>query len=81
MSIAEIFLIFVVALVVVGPKQLPEMLQAASRLWKKIQGLQSQWQHFWREQDKKCVLKDNESRAETADRQYQDPEPKKRMEE
>ena len=71
MSIGEFFLVLLVALVVLGPKQLPELLGYLSYFWKKLQRLQQQWHDFWREQEKSLTLKNNEAKAQTADSQYQ----------
>ena len=71
MSIGEFFLVLLVALVVLGPKQLPELLGYLSHFWKKLQSLQRQWHDFWREQEKSLTLKNNEAKAESADSQYQ----------
>ena len=64
-------LIFAVALLVLGPTRLPELMRYMVLIWKKLENWRSQWYAFWQEQEKQQQLIDNQSRAEIGDERYQ----------
>ncbi len=70
MSLGEVLLIFVVALLVLGPGKLPILMRHMVRLWKKLEDWRFQWNFFWQEQEKQQTLIENSSRAEIGDEQY-----------
>jgi len=77
MSLGEVLMIFVVALLVLGPGKLPILMRHMVRIWKKLEDWRSQWYSFWQEQEKQQKLIENRTRAEIGDERYQSMEEKK----
>ncbi|MCC5792711.1 MAG: twin-arginine translocase TatA/TatE family subunit [Legionellaceae bacterium] len=71
MSLAEVLVILLVALLVWGPTKLPMLLRHAFHLKKKLDAWQQQWQAFWQAQVKEQALLENQERAKEADKYYQ----------
>lgn len=69
MSFAEILVVLLVALIVLGPKRLPEVAYWFGRTMRVIQHAYSYLQKALDDQIKLAELKRNEARAEMAERQ------------
>lgn len=72
MSLAELIVIAIVALVLFGPEKLPKIAYQAGKIFKKWQNISSQLSN---EIEKQALLGENQARAEKADKLYkQTPE-------
>jgi len=69
MSLAELLIILVVALVVFGPDKLPMLAETLGRLVGKLQKLKEQWHHQLDMSVKQQQLEDNERRANAIEQQ------------
>ena len=66
----ELLLIFIVALIVFGPKKLPMLASHLGLLMRKLNHLKAQATAFWQQQLNEHQLQENERKAEEADKQY-----------
>lgn len=66
----ELLVIFIVALLVLGPKRLPMFAVHLSLLIRKITELKAQSVVFWQQQLKEYQLQENKHQAERADKKY-----------
>ncbi|KTD11668.1 TatB protein (twin arginine translocation) [Legionella gratiana] len=67
----EILVIFIVALIVFGPKKLPMLATHLGLLIRKINQLKTQAAALWQQQLNEIQLKENQRKAEEAEMQYQ----------
>lgn len=70
MSLSELLLILIVALVVFGPDKLPELAKTLGRLFLKMQRLKERFSHLLYEQKQQFQLHDNISKAEAAEKKH-----------
>lgn len=70
MSLAELLIIFIVALVVFGPSKLPMLAAHLATLVGFLAERQQLITKFWQEQVNVCQLQDNEKKASQADFHY-----------
>lgn len=68
MSLAELLVVAIVALVVFGPEKLPKLAFELGKLWSKWQKVANE---FNQEFEKHVTLEQNEAKAEKADKLYQ----------
>lgn len=66
MSTGELFLTFLVALVVLGPKKLPMLARDAGVLLARLNRYKQHAITIWQSQMKQCQLEENIRKAETA---------------
>lgn len=67
MSLAELIIILVVALVVFGPNQLPDLANKLGKLYLKATRLKTRWSDFLYEQKQQLVLEENIQKAKAAE--------------
>jgi len=70
MGFSELLVVFLVALIVIGPKRLPEVARMLGRLVFKAQSLMQTVQTQIDEQIKNEVLNESEKKAEKVDKLY-----------
>lgn len=70
MSISQLLLILVVALVVLGPQKLPMVAHHIGILVGRLRGYKNQATAFWQQQLKEQKLQENISKAQKADAGY-----------
>ena len=70
MSIAELLLILIVALVVLGPNRMTTLARHAGRLWNQIQTFRDKFKQDWEQQLKQTQLDENQAKAKQADKLY-----------
>lgn len=68
MSLAELAVIAIVALVFVGPDKLPKVAYQCGKIWAKWQGISNKLSN---ELEKQMMLGENQEKAEAADKLYQ----------
>lgn len=71
MSSGELFLTFLVALIVFGPNKLPMLAEHLGHLFRFFNQLKQQVTTFWETQQHENLLKKNTQKAEQADKIYQ----------
>ncbi|HDV5710949.1 TPA: twin-arginine translocase TatA/TatE family subunit [Legionella pneumophila] len=71
MSLGELLLIFIVALIVFGPSKLSMLATHLGMLVRKINQLKEHTSSFWQQQLNEIQLYENQRKAEKADQQYQ----------
>ena len=71
MSISEIFLTLLVALIAFGPKKIPMIAQHLGQLMSFFYRYKRKLALFWQQQLDEQALQDNIKKAEKADRDYQ----------
>ncbi|WP_133129871.1 Sec-independent protein translocase subunit TatA/TatB [Legionella yabuuchiae] len=71
MSVAELFLIVVVALIAFGPSKLPMLAHHLAKLHKRFVRLQQQFAEFFQSQLNEHQLQENLKKADKADSEYQ----------
>ena len=71
MSFAELIIVFIVAIIVLGPERLPTIARQAGRLYKKAQDFAANVQNEISNAAKHATLEENEQKAKIADTQYQ----------
>ncbi|KTC88129.1 MULTISPECIES: Sec-independent protein translocase subunit TatA/TatB [Legionella] len=71
MSSAELFLTFLVALIVFGPNKLPMLAEHLGKLFRLLNQFKQQATTFWETQLSEYQLKENTRKAEQADTLYQ----------
>ena len=71
MSLAELLIIFLVALIAFGPKQLPMVARHLARGAKILTHYKEQVAQIWHSHVNEMQLKDNEEKASEADKRYQ----------
>lgn len=71
MSLAELIVIFLVALVVFGPKQLPLLAKNLSQSMSALQQIKQKMTDFWQEQLNEQQLIENSEKAAEADKLYE----------
>jgi Sec-independent protein translocase protein TatA len=71
MSIGECLIILLVALIVIGPQQLPQLSRKLVQVFKALENARVHFHEFWREQVNQQTLKDNEEKAKHSDVAYQ----------
>ena len=74
MSFAELVLIFLVAVIVFGPKQLPMVARHLGLVINTLAQLKEKAAQVWNTQVKEWQLLDNEQKAADADKHYQSSE-------
>lgn len=70
MSSGELLVIFIVALIVFGPKKLPMLATHLGMLVRKLHQLKTQAYWLWQQQLKALQLQENQRQAKEADEQY-----------
>lgn len=70
MSLSELIIIFIVAIIVFGPNKLPMLARHLGLLMAKLNQLKMQWAAFWDSQLNEAQLLDNERKAQKADEAY-----------
>lgn len=68
----ELLVIFIVALIVFGPKKLPMLATHLGLLMRQLQQWKIQAQTFWQQQLNEYQLQENQRKAEEADKQYKE---------
>ncbi|KGP64027.1 preprotein translocase subunit TatB [Legionella norrlandica] len=71
MSLGELLLIFMVAIVVFGPSKLPMLATHLGILMRKINQLKEYGSSFWRQQLYALQLYENKRKAEEIDQKYE----------
>ncbi len=71
MSLAELLLIFFVAILAIGPKQLPMVAKHLGKAVRLFTHFKDQASQFWLEKVKEWQLIDSEEKAAEADKLYQ----------
>ncbi|HAT8178166.1 TPA: preprotein translocase subunit TatB [Legionella pneumophila] len=71
MSLGELLLIFIVAIIVFGPSKLPMLATHLGIFVRKINQLKEYTSSFWQQQLNEIQLHENQRKAEKADQQYQ----------
>jgi sec-independent protein translocase protein TatB len=71
MNSAELLVIFLVAVVVFGPRKLPLLAEHLGRLIRYLNHFKEEASTFWHAQLNQQQLRENTSKAEKADRAYQ----------
>lgn len=71
MSISELLLTLMVALIAFGPKKVPMIAQHLGQLVRCVHRYKRELTLFWQRQLDEQVLQDNIKKAEKADRDYQ----------
>jgi sec-independent protein translocase protein TatB len=72
MSSSELFLTFLVALIVFGPNKLPMLAEHLGKLFRQLEFFKHQAATFWQKQLDEQQLRENTLRAEQADMIYLD---------
>lgn len=75
MSSAELFLCFLIALIVFGPNKLPMLAEHLGKLFRLLNQFKQQATSFWQTQLSEIQLKENTRKAEQADARYKKTEP------
>lgn len=70
MSVAELLLVLLVCIIVLGPSKLPQLSKDILRLGRGIAKLRGKWLAFWDAQWKEQLLEENKEKALKADNQY-----------
>lgn len=70
MSISELLVIFIVALIVFGPSKLPMLANHLGSLFHYMNRFKQQLQQFWQTQLNEQQLTENECKAKEADKTY-----------
>jgi len=70
MSLAELLLVLLVCVIVLGPSKLPRLSKDLVRLGRGIAKLRGQWLAFWDAQWKAQLLEENKEKALKADKEY-----------
>lgn len=73
MSLSELLVIFIVALVVFGPDKLPELARNLGKVVAKGRRLKQQIDEKFHQQDLQLQLEENLKKAEKADQLYKEP--------
>ncbi|MDR3502442.1 MAG: twin-arginine translocase TatA/TatE family subunit [Legionella sp.] len=68
----ELLVIFIVALIVFGPKKLPMLATHLGLLIRQLQQWKTQAQIFWQQQLNEYQLQENQRQAEEADKYYKE---------
>ncbi|AAU28952.1 TPA: twin-arginine translocase TatA/TatE family subunit [Legionella pneumophila] len=71
MSLGELLLVFIVAIIVFGPSKLPMLATHLGMLVRKLNQLKEHTSSFWQQQLNEIQLYENQRKAEKADQQYQ----------
>jgi sec-independent protein translocase protein TatB len=71
MSISELLLTLMVALIAFGPKKIPMLAQNLGQLVRWVHRYKRELTLFWQRQLHEQVLQENNKKAEKADRDYQ----------
>ncbi|QLZ67322.1 preprotein translocase subunit TatB [Legionella sp. PC1000] len=74
MSGGELLIIFIVALIVFGPKKLPMLATHLGLLIRKLNQLRAQAGILWQQQLNALQLQENQRKAKEADEQYKKEE-------
>ncbi len=74
MNSSELFLTFLVALIVFGPNKLPMLAEHLGKLLRLLSHVKQQASLFWQAQVQEQQLRENTRKAEQADVIYQDKE-------
>ena len=69
MSLSEILVILIVALIVIGPKQLPALAYKLGRWWEQASGLHTRLKHSFDQEMKHIRLEENIAKAKAAEDQ------------
>ncbi|WP_347251560.1 twin-arginine translocase TatA/TatE family subunit [Legionella sp.] len=77
MSSGELFLTFLVAILVFGPTKLPMLAEHLGKLARLLNQLKQQTINFWEAQLHEYQLKENSRKAEQVDTLYQELDQKK----
>ncbi len=72
MSFGEVIVIALVAMIVLGPEKIPEVARFCGRAMRKFRELGNTLQNELDQQMKNDQLRDNEQRANSADKNYSD---------
>ncbi|HAU1296640.1 TPA: twin-arginine translocase TatA/TatE family subunit [Legionella pneumophila] len=75
MSLGELLLIFIVAIVVFGPAKLPMLATHLGQFMRKVNQLKEHTSSFWQQQLNEVQLHENQRKAEKADLHYQQTDP------
>lgn len=70
MNIAELLLILIVALIVLGPERMTTLARHAGRFWNQFQTFRDKFKQDWDQQLKQTQLEENQTKAEQADKLY-----------
>lgn len=68
----ELLVIFIVALIVFGPKKLPMLATHLGLLMRQVQQWKTKAQTFWQQQLNEYQLQENQRKAEEADKHYKE---------
>ncbi|HAZ7572848.1 twin-arginine translocase TatA/TatE family subunit [Legionella sp. PATHC032] len=71
MSLGELLLIFIVAIIVFGPSKLPMLATHLGLFVRKVNQLKEHASSFWQQQLNEIQLHENQRKAEKADQHYQ----------
>lgn len=69
-SIAEVFIVVIITLVVFGPKRLPQLAQRAGKLWSSLLRLKEEMQVMLAGEVRQSELQENIAKAKQADAHY-----------
>lgn len=72
MSTGELLVIFIVALIVFGPKKLPMLATHLGLLIRKLNQLKAQASAFWQQQLHVLQYQENQRKAKEADERYKE---------
>ncbi|HAT1596608.1 TPA: twin-arginine translocase TatA/TatE family subunit [Legionella pneumophila] len=75
MSLGELLLIFIVAIIVFGPTKLPMLATHLGQFMRKVNQLKEHTSSFWQQQLNEIQLHENQRKAEKADLHYQKTDP------
>lgn len=67
MSLAELVLILIVALVAFGPNQLPHLANKLGKFYLKVTRIKTKWSEFLYEQKQQLILEENIEKAREAE--------------
>lgn len=67
MSLAELVLILIVALVAFGPNQLPDLANKLGKFYLKVTRIKTKWSEFLYEQKQQLILEENIEKAREAE--------------
>ena len=70
MSLAELMLILIVAMVVFGPSRLPKLVRHLERIFTYLNKVRSQLSKLWDAQLRTLQLEENQQKAKQADKAY-----------
>lgn len=71
MSLGELLLIFIVAIIAFGPSKLPMLATHLGMLMRKMNQLKEHASSFWQQQMNEIQLHENKRKAEEVDQQYE----------